>query len=111
MDKLNEYRQLISNILSKYASITDEYGDINSIVIISEDRNHFLLVEEGWSGKKHIHHSLVHVQIKDDKIWIHFDGTEDGITNELVEAGVPKDKIVLAFHPPYVRQHTGYAIA
>ncbi|NES43811.1 element excision factor XisI family protein, partial [Moorena sp. SIO2C4] len=30
---------------------------------------------------------------------------------ELVATGVPKDRIVLAFHPPEIREHTGYAIA
>lgn len=35
----------------------------------------------------------------DVKTWIQRDGTEYGITNELVAAGIPKDKIVLAFHP------------
>ena len=40
-----------------------------------------------------------------------YDGIEDGITDELVASGVPKDRIVLAFHPPEVRQHTGYARA
>ncbi|MGD1864684.1 MAG: element excision factor XisI family protein [Phormidesmis sp.] len=49
--------------------------------------------------------------MRDDKIWIHFDGIEDSITEELVEAGIPQDKIVLSFHSPRVRQHTGYAIA
>ncbi len=111
MDTLDEYRDRIHNIISQYARIPCKYGQINRIVIVSEDRNHFLLIKEGWDGKKHIHHCLIHVQILNDKIWIHFDGTEDGITDELVAARVPKDKIVLAFHPPYVRQHTGYAIA
>jgi hypothetical protein len=111
MDTLDQYRNYIHKILSEYASIPHIHGQINSIVIVSEDRNHFLLMNEGWDGKKHIHHCLIHVQILNEKLWIHFDGTEDGITDELVAAGVPKDKIVLAFHPPYVRQHTGYAVA
>ncbi|MFM7425742.1 MAG: element excision factor XisI family protein, partial [Elainella sp.] len=42
---------------------------------------------------------------------IHYDGVEDGITQELIAAGIPKDQIVLAFHPPHLRQHTGYAVA
>ena len=36
---------------------------------------------------------VTHVQIIGDKIWIHYDGIEDGITVELVAAGVPKDHI------------------
>ncbi|MFN5989583.1 MAG: element excision factor XisI family protein [Dolichospermum sp.] len=30
--------------------------------------------------------------------------------NELVNAGIPKNQIVLAFHPVNVRKHTEYAI-
>ena len=55
--------------------------------------------------------ALSHVEICDSKIWIHFDGIEDGITDELLSAGISKDKIVLAFHPPQIREHTGYAVA
>jgi len=54
---------------------------------------------------------VVHAEIPNDKIWILYDGSEDGMTDELVASGLPKDRIVLAFHPPEVRQHTGYAIA
>lgn len=44
------------------------------------------------------------------KLWIQHDGTEDGIANRLVELGVPKSDIVLAFHPPYKRPYTDFAI-
>ena len=44
-----------------------------------------------------------------DKIWIQKDFTEEGIANQLVELGVPKSDIVLAFRSPYVRQFTGFA--
>ena len=36
--------------------------------------------------------------------------SEYGIANELVAAGIPKDKIVLAFHPEDVRQYTDFAV-
>ena len=35
---------------------------------------------------------------------------EIGIANELVKLGVPKDHIVLAFHEPFVRPYTGFAV-
>jgi hypothetical protein len=34
----------------------------------------------------------------------------DGIADELVEAGNPKDKIVLGLQPPSVCPHTIYAL-
>jgi len=47
---------------------------------------------------------------KNGKIWIQHDGTERGVANDLVEWGVPKEAIVLAFHAPYRWQYTGFAV-
>jgi XisI protein len=44
------------------------------------------------------------------KIWVQHDGTEDAIADQLVEKGVPKKDIVLAYHAPYVRQYTEFAL-
>ncbi|MEP0784806.1 XisI protein [Trichocoleus sp. DQ-A1] len=60
-----------------------------------------------WRDGLRVHGCLVHIQIRDGKIWIQRDGIEEGITDELVAAGIPKEKIVLGFHPPEVRQYTG----
>jgi XisI protein len=107
MDSLAFYRQTIETVLRKYAEIPYSYGEIDQYLIIDRDLNHFLLFDVGWQKKQRVHGCVTHVQIIDDKIWIQ----RDGITDELVAAGIPKDKIVLGFHPPNVRPHTGYAIA
>ncbi|MGB3694510.1 MAG: element excision factor XisI family protein [Spirulinaceae cyanobacterium] len=52
---------------------------------------------------------MILVEIIADKIWLHRDGTEDGIAGDLLAAGIPKQKIVLGFHHPQVRQHTEFA--
>ncbi|MEA5560934.1 element excision factor XisI family protein, partial [Planktothrix agardhii] len=46
-----------------------------------------------------------------DKIYIEEDWTEEGIANELLTEGVPKEDIVLAFHDPETRKLTEFAIA
>jgi hypothetical protein len=111
MDRLKCYQDTVERILNAHAAIPYSHGDIKQYVIVDADRTHFLLFNEGWDRKKRVHGCVTHVQIVGDKIWIHYDGIEDGITAELVEAGVPKDRIVLAFHPPEVREYTGYALA
>ncbi len=108
---VDQWREMLDKILKDHAAISYSHGDIQQYVIIDADRTHFLLFNEGWDRKKRVHGCVTHVQIIGDKIWIHYDGIEDGITVELVAAGVPKDHIVLAFHPPEVREYTGYAIA
>ncbi|WP_333266369.1 MULTISPECIES: element excision factor XisI family protein [unclassified Microcoleus] len=64
MDKLEEYRELIYKILSYYASLPYRYGEINSKVIVSQDRNDFLLMNEGWEGQRRVDYCLIHVEGK-----------------------------------------------
>ena len=53
----------------------------------------------------------LHLDIKDDRIWIQYDGTEEGIATELVRQGVPRERIVLGFRPKAVRPYTDFAAA
>ena len=110
-DTLASWRQTLERVLQRYADIPSLDDDINEYVIVDRSLNHFILMREGWLGKQRFHGPVVHAEIRDGKIWIHYDGIEESVTEELVEAGISKDCIVLAFHPPYVREHTGYAVA
>ncbi|MFM6323983.1 MAG: element excision factor XisI family protein, partial [Microcystis panniformis] len=49
--------------------------------------------------------------IKNERVYIEQDWTEIGITSQLLEAGIPKEDIVLAFHDPASRELTEFAIA
>jgi hypothetical protein len=111
MDTLDKYRQIIENFLTEYAAIPYAYCDLKSQVIISRDLNHFILMTLGWEDDgTQVHGCVLHLEIINGKIWIHRDGLEDGIANELVAAGIPKDQIVLGFHSEDVRVYTDFAV-
>jgi hypothetical protein len=42
---------------------------------------------------------------------IQYDETEEGIATDLLEAGVPKEDIVLGFRYPKIREYTGFPVA
>ena len=111
MDRLDKFRDVIQSTLEDHARIPFRYGEVETSVIVDADRNNFFLMVIGWEQHRRVHGFITHVQIIGEKIWIQRDGIEEGITGELVKAGVPKEQIVLGFHPPNVRQHTGYAVA
>ncbi|MEH1785276.1 element excision factor XisI family protein [Nostoc sp.] len=62
-------------------------------------------------GKKDIFIDLAAEKLLAAEVWIQSDNTENGIANELVQAGIPKEDIVLEFHEPNVRKYTGFAVA
>lgn len=111
MADVADYAEIVKRILREYAALKPSYGDIAVETIFDEAQGHYEVIRAGWNRRHRVHGAVLHVDIKDGKIWIQYDGTEDGIAEELVEAGVPREHIVLAFHPPEVRKHTPYAVA
>jgi hypothetical protein len=57
-----------------------------------------------------VHGSVVHIDIIGDKVWLQYDGTNLLVADELIAAGIPREDIVLAFHPADVRPPTGFAV-
>jgi hypothetical protein len=110
MERLN-YRELVKQLLAPYFNYQNSGDPIDIEVIFDEERDRYLILHVGWQDEQRIHGCPVHIDIKDGKIWIQRDFTEAGLAHELVEMGVPKEDIVLAFRSPFVRQFTGFAVA
>ena len=110
MEELAQYRQLVKEILTEYSSHKPAYGEVQSELIFDDERNRYQLVYAGWNKHRRIYGSSIHIDLKDDKIWIQNDGTEDGIANILVERGVPHQDIVLAYQSPFMRKFTDFAV-
>ncbi len=111
--KLTQYRGLIKGILARYDEVINRYPqpDKETFVVFDEERDHYFLHKIGWQDTKRVWHTVVYVRIRHGKFWIEIDWLEHGITPDLLEAGVPKEDIVLAFHHPQMRAWTEFAVA
>ncbi|MGD1861418.1 MAG: XisI protein [Leptolyngbyaceae cyanobacterium] len=108
---VEQYRRYIQQLLSERArqGQGQQHGTEYEVQTLSDvDQDHYQLLHVGWRGHKRQFGCILHLDIKAGKIWIQHDGTEIGIANQLVELGVPKQDIVLAFHEPEVRQFTDF---
>ncbi|MDX2245642.1 MAG: XisI protein [Bacteroidia bacterium] len=111
MDKLVKYRDYVKEIMRGHATYSRKLEEFETQLLFDDDMGHYYLMRVGWDGLKRIHACLLHIDLKDGKIWIQRDGVEEGVTKEFLDRGVPKEDIVLAFHAPYKRKFTGYATA
>ncbi len=110
MAKTDEYGQIVRDILTEYSQIKAANEEVEPELIFDLVRNRYQLVHVGWSQKRRIYGCVLHLDIKDDKIWIQHDGTEIGIANELVARNIPKHDIIIGFHSPFKRQFTEFAV-
>lgn len=110
MDKIQHYRKLIQQILQDHAQISSSQGDVETQVILDSEHDHYQLLYVGWNGDQRVFGPVMHFDIKNGKIWIQYNGTEEHVGEALMKLGVPASDIVLGFRSAFKRQFTGYAV-
>ena len=113
MEKLKKYKNIIKEIIAEIVEIrTQHSGQIKTQVIMDDERGHYLLYKNGWKDQDRFYGCFLHIDITEDaKIWLNHDGTDLIIAQILLDKGVPREDIVLAWNPPIMRVDTGFAVA
>jgi len=104
MDRLDKYRDVIKKILTEYHgwASNSNIRKSESCLVFDEVHDQYFWFLMGWQDKRKYRNIQVHIRIKNQKIYIEDDWTEEGI---------PKSYIVLAFHDPETRKLTEFAVA
>lgn len=112
MDTRLKYQSIVKQVLQNHAdyraTLPDSY---TSQPIFDDERGQYLVLDMGWHGDQYLHATPIHISLINDKVWVQYDDTEEGVVTDLMAAGVSKEDIVLGFRHPKIRQHTGFAVA
>jgi hypothetical protein len=111
MDKVAQYREYVQTLLSQYVKDDTSDDEVEVQLIFDTERDHYQWMNVGWQQFDRIYRCIVHLDIKDGKIWLQQNLTDLNPAEELVEMGVPREDIVLGLQPPYKRQYTEYGAA
>jgi XisI protein len=118
MDNLDRDRTIICAVLTEQTNIPYSYGEIRYETIFDRTQDRYVVMILGREPARHlsetatrrVHGCLIHVDIIDSMIWIQRDGTEEGVAIALMKAGIPREKIVLGFRSPQLREDSEFAI-
>ncbi len=111
MDKIEQYRDYVQQFLCYYRSLRKDDPDVESQIINDKENDRYLIVNVGWRNKRRIYGCVMHLDLRDGKIWIQYNGTEIDVAERFVALGVPRQDIVIGFLPPRMRRLSDYAIA
>jgi XisI protein len=111
MDTVTNYRSIVKRVLSEHAEQIPSHGKIETLPLFDDSHNNYAVIDLGWDQMGRVHAVILHVRLQNGKVWIEQDGTEEGVADELLQAGIPKDDIVLGFYRPERRAITEFAIA
>jgi XisI protein len=111
MNKLENYRSFVQKLLSQYAQNDSLNEDVEVQLIFDIQRDHYQWMNVGWDGLKRVYYCIMHFDIRDEKIWLQQNLTDQNPAAELLEMGVPREDIVLGLQPPSKRPYTDYGVA
>ena len=95
MDKLAKYRKIVKRIVDHYGQFQASVGDIQTYAICNEKTDNYLLLDVGWQPNGRRQHAMpLHIRIKDSKVWLEWDGTDQEIAQQLIDAGIAEDDII-----------------
>ena len=101
MDTIKSYQAVIKQVISEYAKLRPSHGNIHLEPIFDDVNSRYALMQFGWDRERRVRGNLIYVSIKDGKVLIEYDGIEGGIPQDLIQRGIPKQDIVLAFLPEF----------
>ena len=112
MVALDDLRHAISRVFRSWEEYPDPVLSKFRIVGVSDTtHDRYTLTHVDFDGERYRSRLLAHLEIREGKIWILTDNTEEGIATELVVEAIPKDQIVLAFYPASLRELGEFAVA
>lgn len=111
MDRIEAYKKIIQDCLMEEADkpINPNYA-VPCVFVQDQLADRFILLAKGWLKKRYVHYFIYHIEIIDEKIWIHEDRTDTGIALALVERGIPKSAIILGYLPNYARALSEFGV-
>lgn len=115
MAAVEDYRNIVQRMLTAYAQQVSEstpqsQPEIETEVVFDQERDHYQLVNVGWQHGRRVYGCVLHIDIRQGKVWIQHNGTETRVAEELVQFGIPPDQIVLGFQSPAQRQLSDFAV-
>lgn len=111
MERLASYRQALRLVVEEEARRLPATGEIEALCVCDEAHDQYQALYLGWEQDKRVFLVLCHLRLREGKVWVERDGTAEGIALRLVEAGIPREDVVLAFHPAWKRPLTAFAVA
>ena len=95
MDQRVDYADILTRVIHEEGKLQPSFQPRLKIVsVCDQGTGQFLLIAVGWDGRRRVDNILFHAQLADGKVTIETDMTEEGLTQDLIEAGIRKEDIL-----------------
>lgn len=110
METLDTLRAAIQSVFAEWEKLPRIPSDWKIVGVQDLEHDRYTLQHVSSTKDRYDTRLLAYLEIRDGKIWILTDNTEEGIASDLVTKGISKDQIVLGFYSPRMREVGDFAV-
>ena len=111
MEPVEDLREAIGRVFKSWEDYPSAISKFRIVGVMDTAHDRYTLTHVDFDGERYKSSLLAHLEIRDGKIWLLTDNTEEGIATELVAEGISKDRIVLGFYSRATREMGEFAVA
>ncbi len=105
---INQERKIIRETLEMLLKHQPSYGNAKYEPVFDSEHDRYQILLTGWTDLKRSFSIVAQIDIRDGLIWLQQDNTDMILADYLIEAGIPRERIVLGFQAPYKRGLHGF---
>jgi hypothetical protein len=98
MDTSTRERDIVKQVIQRYAQFKPSHGDIRLDTVFDDTQNRYALMQVGWDRGRRVRGNLIYVTLSEGKVWVEYDGMEQGITKDLIAAGIRQSELFWHFY-------------
>lgn len=105
MDRIENYRQILEKTVKRHARFQPANGEIETHAVCARETDEYMVIDSGWNEKgRRIYDVVLHFRLQNGTVYVERDNTDAEVVRELLESGIAKDDIILAYNAlPYQR--------
>jgi XisI protein len=105
MDRIEKYRQILESVVKRHAQFQPANGQIETHAVCDRENDEYMVIDSGWNEKgRRIYDVVLHFRLQTGTVYVERDNTDAEVVRELLEAGIEKVDIILAYNAqPYQR--------
>ena len=112
MDRIENYRRILQQVVERHAQFQPANGAIKTHAVCDRAGDEYMVIDSGWNEKnQRIYDVVLHFRLQEGAVHVERDNTDAEVIRELLELGISKDDIILAYNAlPYQRLNDSIAI-
>ena len=99
MDRIENYRQILEKVVKRHAQFQPANGNIQTHAVCDRETDEYMVIDSGWNEKgRRIYDVVLHFRLQDGIVHVERDNTDAEVVRELLDSGIAKDDLILAYN-------------